>query len=112
MVSLQHLSTTCGITSRGSIIVACDNTVALDNDFAYDKRASLNQGSFDILWAIQNIRTSIPIQIHHQYVRGHQDTTGKLLTKLKTLNCIMDKQAGYMREYIESSTSCEYSKLH
>lgn len=101
MVSLQHLSITYNIRKA-----------ALNNAFAYDNRASLNQGSFDILWEIQNIRNSISLQIQHQYVKGHQDRTGKPLTKLEALNCIVDKQAGQMREYVESSTMCEYSKLH
>jgi len=82
MVTLQHLATTYDI-KKGNILVAYDNKATLNNAFAYNDRASLNQGSFDILWAIQNIRKSINIQIQHQHVRGHQDKTGKPLTNLK-----------------------------
>ena len=111
MMTLQHLVTTHDI-QKGSVLVACDNKAALNNAFAYNDRASLNQGSFDILWAIQNIRRSIPLQIQHQHVKGHQDKTGKPLTKLETLNCIMDRKAGSMREFVENSATYEYSKLH
>ena len=39
----------------------------------YDHRASISQSSFDLLWAIQDIKRTLPITIHPQHVRGHQD---------------------------------------
>jgi len=77
-----------------------------------NNRASVAQGSFDILWAIQKIRSNLPLEIRYQHVKGHQDKSRQPLTLLETLNRIMDKRAGQYCEYIESSTTYEYSQLH
>ena len=111
MVSLQYLVQHHQI-KKGSVLIACDNKAGLYNSLAYNDRASVAQGSFDILWAIQSIKSSLPLEIRYQHVKGHQDKSRRSLTLLETLNCIMDKKAGQYREYIESSTTYEYSKLH
>ena len=111
LVCLQHLSQKHQIKD-GEILIACDNKAGLFNSLAYKDKASISQGSFDILWAIYNLRQMLPIKIRFQHVRGHQDATGKTLTILEKLNCIMDKRAGQYREYVESSTTYQYSNLH
>ena len=110
LVTLQHLVKTHNI-QEGQILIACDNKAGLLNSLAYN-RATIKQGSFDILWAIYKIRQNLPIKISYQHVKGHQDETGKQLNLLETLNCIMDRKAKQYREYIESSTTYEYSQLH
>ena len=110
LVTLQHLVRDHNI-QKGRVLIACDNKAGLLNSLAYN-RATIKQGSFDILWAIYKIRQNLPIEIAYQHVRGHQDETGRQLNLLETLNCIMDRKAKQYREYIESSTTYEYSKLH
>ena len=102
LVCLQQLSQKYQI-KKGEVLIACDNKAGLHNALAYKDKASISQGSFDILWAIYNLRQLLPIKLRFQHVRGHQDATGKVLTVLEKLNCIMDKRAGQYREYVESS---------
>jgi len=63
--------------SKGGILIACDNKASLINALAYTTRASISSESYDILWAIQKLCKSLPLQISYQHVKGHQDTTGK-----------------------------------
>jgi len=112
LVKLQYLVQNYNI-KKGQITIACDSKAGLLNSLAYNSRASVAQGSFDILWAIQKIwKRHLPIKIIDQHVKGHQDATGKRLTFLETLNCIMDRKAKQYREYIEASSNYEYPNLH
>ena len=111
LVCLQHLIQKYEI-QNGEILIACDNKAGLFNSLAYTDKSSIKNGSFDILWAIYNIRQSISVKIRFQHVKGHQDTTGKPLTLLEKLNCIMDKRAGQYRKYIEETSLYRYSQIH
>lgn len=72
----------------------------------------MTQGSYDILWAIKKICDHLLLSMYHQHVKGHQEKTGRPLTQLETLNCIVDERAGQYCGYIKASTSYEYSQLH
>ena len=113
LICLKHITLEHKI-NKGSIIIACDNKASLNNALNYDTRASTNQGSYDILWAIQDLKNSIPIKLIPQHVKAHQDKikTKSQLTLLETLNCLMDINAGEYRRYIEQTPSYKYSKLH
>ena len=111
LVCLQCLVQQHKIT-EGGILIACDNKASLINSLAYSTRAPISSGSYDILWAIQKLCKSLPLQISYQHVKGHQDTAGKRLTLLEKLNCIMDKRAKQYRSYVETSTTYKYSNLH
>ena len=93
-------------------MIACDNKASITNAFQHKNRANVTQGSFDILWAIQQIHLSLPITIYFQYVKGHRDEVKQSLNLLETLNYIMDKRAGQYRNYIEESAHYEYSHMH
>ena len=111
---MKYLSYLChkhAITD-GEVLIACDNKASLEHALAYDHRASISHCSFDLLWAIHDIKRTLPITIHHQHVRGHQDRTGRPLSLLETLNCFVDKQAGAYRSTIETTHQYHYSTLH
>ena len=100
--------------SSGAITIACDNKASLQNALEFDNRASVGQGSFDILWAIHDLKKDLPIQLQPVHVKAHQDQRKSKteMTLLETLNCIVDARAGEYREYIENTPSYQYSKLH
>jgi len=99
---------------HGSITIACDNKASLENALLYDERAGVTLSSFDVLWAIHNLRQNLPIQIIPQHVKGHQDRRQlkRPLILLEKLNCYVDLKAGEYRKYIEHSTTYQYSHLH
>jgi len=85
----------------------------MDHAFQYPDKASVKQGSFDILWAIKQIQNGIPLSIKYQHVKGHQDKEKRPLTLLETLNYIMGKRSGQYHEYIEMSTmSCTFPTMY
>ena len=92
-VCLQHIAKTHNL-QKGEILMACDNKTGLYISLAYENRASISQGGFDILWAIHKIRQELPFKTRFQHVKGHQNVTGKFLTLLEKLNCITDKRLG------------------
>jgi len=98
----------------GSITIACDNKASLQNALEYDTRASVSQGSFNILWAISDLKRDLPIRIHSKHAKAHQDKrkSRSELSLLETINCIVDVKAGEYREYIENYSSYQYSTLH
>ena len=98
----------------GSITIACDNKASLQNSLDYNTRASVSQGSFDILWAISDLKKDLPIRIHSKHVKAHQDKrkSRSELTLLETINCVVDVKAGEYREYIENNSTYQYSTLH
>ena len=113
LLTLHDIINENRITS-GTITIACDNKASLNNALTYRNRTSITQGSFDILWAINDLMQDLPVKIIPQHVKAHQDQKKELnqLSLLETLNCIVDKKAGEYRQYIEDNSEYKYSKVH
>ena len=76
MVWLQHIVKTYEIKC-GSILIVCNNKASINNAFQHKSRVNVSQGSYDLLWAIQQIHSHLPITIYYQHVKGYQHETGK-----------------------------------
>ena len=98
---------------HGSVEIACDNDASLIHSIVYDTRARITNGSYDLLWAIHDVKEKIkPIKLIPIYVKGHQDQVTSELTLYERLNVYVDKRASRFRTYIEQTPDYEYSTLH
>jgi hypothetical protein len=85
LASGQPLATRC--------IIGCDGEAALKSVVMPRHRISSNSSNADILSAICDIWTSTHIRPVPVHIKGHQDSTGRPLTRLEEMNTYMDALA-------------------
>ena len=100
LVAAQQLCEIHDIRS-GSLILACDNDAGLQHSIEYSSRPPTRFKSFDILWAIRNIRKKLPIKVIQRKVRGHSDRFSRQQDIFEMLNCEKD---------IKAKNFCRYQK--
>ena len=97
----------------GTIEIACDNDASLLHSIKYDTPARVTNGSVDILWAIWKIKQRLrPLKLIPVHVKGHQDRFTTNLTRVESLNVMVDRRAEVFRHFIERHENYEYSELH
>ena len=89
LIAAQQLCQIHDIRS-GSLTVACDNDNALKYSIEYSHRPPPRYKTFDILWAIHNLRKKLPTKIIPKRVKGHSDRLFRGQNIFETLNCEMD----------------------
>ena len=110
-VGLSHIEHIHNITS-GKITIAYDNKASLEHALSKHGRVPLTSSSYDLLWAIYDIRTKLPINIKTQHVRGHRDQYTTTLDRFGQLNIYMDHRANEHRQQIENNPNITYSQMH
>ena len=81
-----------GPALTGRLTIGCDNQAALrslDREWTFHS----DDGDYDLLVAIQTLVKSTDIDIRGHHVKGHQDNTGRVLTKWEQWNVAMDTSA-------------------
>ena len=81
---------------RGTVTISCDNDEALRHGIEHVMWPRSTAPHFDLIAVLHKFRGTIPFQLVPQRVRGHQDQTGRELTRLEELNVIADQAAGIM----------------
>ena len=88
-----------------SITIACDGKAALDKVNIAKKAIHCKDKQADFLSIISDLWLNSCFTINKTHVYGHQDDTGRRLTRLEILNCQMDARAKQIaRLHILSNT--------
>ena len=87
-ICLEHSIT------QGSITIGCDGAEALRRAAAISQPVHPRDSDGDLIHAIRTKTRSLPIIVHHRWIKGHQDTfPGQHLDRWATLNIEMDLAA-------------------
>ena len=76
-----------------NITVACDGLAAIRQVDSNILTASPRKRDFDLVSLIKHIWETSAIQPSTKHVKGHQDSTAKILTPMEHLNCVVDHNA-------------------
>jgi len=109
LLTISRLINTHNIQAR-KIVITCNNKASLEHAFLHNQRA-VTQSSYAILWTINDIRCDLPIHFIAMHVKGHQDRKQSPLTLVEKLNCYVDIKAEECKDYIEGSTTYQYSDI-
>jgi len=90
--------------TKGTLVIACDNDASLNAGTNKEYAVKYNQKYFDLMWAIQDILTNIPITIIAKKVQGHAEKKKLRLNKYEKLNVEMDLKAKQFRSKLENKT--------
>lgn len=87
---------------EGSITIGCNNTSAIFLAPDLDIEINTRMADHDILFGIWWVLKEIPIRIHWEHVKGHQDEEMNIneLSKAEQLNCEMDQLAKEMLKHL------------
>ena len=85
----------------GQITIACDNDSSLLMSLTTYTRVKPSDAYFDLIWAIQDLRSQLKFKIHAQIVAGHQEKKKRRLSVYEKLNILMDKKAKAFRRSLE-----------
>lgn len=92
---------------RGTITISCDNDEALRHGIEYAMWSRSTAPHFDLIAILDRLRDSILFRLVLQQVRGHQDQTGRELTRMEELNAVADNAARTMAYTIERNGSIQ-----
>ena len=86
---------------KGQITIACDNDSSLSMSLDSFQRVKSTDAYYDLIWAIQEIRSSLKFRIEAKIVAGHQEKKKRHLNIYERLNIEMDCKAKAFRKLIE-----------
>lgn len=104
LVTLTVIRVICDFyrLKAGKVTLACDNDSSLDKCIQTIYRAKASDKSFDLLWAVHDLRKNLRIKIIAKQVAGHQENKKKKLNLYERLNVACDVRSKAFRRKLET----------
>ena len=101
MLGLEVLNKICQLfdIESGSVIISCDNDMALEKGIEDQWIHSVRAHHFDLLWEIMQIRRKLPLTLMAKRVKSHVSEQKCKECQLSRMNSWADEKAGEFLQY-------------